>query len=36
MPQTNTLPGLIFIILLALGLALAYLSWSAGGYLTGG
>ena len=36
MPQTNTLPGLIFIILLALGLALAYPSWSAGGYLTGG
>jgi regulator of protease activity HflC (stomatin/prohibitin superfamily) len=36
MPQTNTLPGLIFIILFALGLALAYSSWSAGGYLTGG
>ncbi len=36
MPQQNTLPGLIFIILFVLGLALAYPSWSAGGYVTGG
>ncbi len=36
MPQQNTLPGLIFIILFALGLALAYSSWSAGGFVTGG
>jgi regulator of protease activity HflC (stomatin/prohibitin superfamily) len=36
MPQQNTLPGLIFIILLGLGLALAYPTWSAGGYVTGG
>jgi hypothetical protein len=36
MPQQNTLPGLIFIILLGLGLAFAYPSWSAGGYVTGG
>ena len=31
MPQQNTLPGLIFIILFGLGLAVAYPSWSAGG-----
>ncbi len=36
MPQQNTLPGLIFIILFGLGLALAYPSWSAGGYAAGG
>jgi regulator of protease activity HflC (stomatin/prohibitin superfamily) len=35
MPQQNTLPGLIFIILFGLGLAVAYPSWSAGGYVTG-
>ena len=35
MPQQSTLPGLIFIILFGLGLAVAYLSWSAGGYVTG-
>ena len=31
MPQKNTLPGLIFIVLFGLGLAVAYPSWSAGG-----
>ena len=36
MPQQNTLPGLIFIILFGLGLALAYPSLSAGGYAAGG
>ena len=35
MPQQNTLPGLIFIILFGLGMAVAYPSWSAGGYVTG-
>jgi regulator of protease activity HflC (stomatin/prohibitin superfamily) len=35
MQQQNTLPGLIFIILFGLGLAVAYPSWSAGGYVTG-
>ena len=35
MPQQSTLPGLIFIILFGLGLAVAYPSWSAGGYVTG-
>jgi regulator of protease activity HflC (stomatin/prohibitin superfamily) len=35
-PQQNALPGLIFIILFALGLALASPSWSAGAYVAGG
>ena len=35
MPHQNTLPGLIFIILFGLGLAVAYPSWSAGGYVAG-
>ena len=36
MPQKNTLPGLIFIVLFGLGLAVAYASWTAGGLVTGG
>ena len=36
MPQQNTLPGLIFIVLFGLGLAVGYPSWSAGGLVTGG
>jgi regulator of protease activity HflC (stomatin/prohibitin superfamily) len=36
MPQRNALPGLVFIILFALGLLIAYPSWNAGGYITGG
>jgi regulator of protease activity HflC (stomatin/prohibitin superfamily) len=35
MPQRNALPGLVFIILVALGLLIAYPSWNAGGYITG-
>jgi regulator of protease activity HflC (stomatin/prohibitin superfamily) len=36
MPQRNALAGLVSIILFALGLLIAYPSWNAGGYITGG
>ena len=34
MPQRNALPGLVFIVLFALGLLIAYPSGNAGDYAT--